>query len=112
MPIKTYYTPINRWSSWSVVQLKSENTWKLKDDGCWRYKPIGMVCLRYCNILLTAYQCVSNGLCMNLLILWTEKERSGLVKAKYCKLPTTCLYRYGFEYGVPLVVVNRHVVDI
>lgn len=35
------------------------------------------------------------GECMNCDNLFTAKEISGLVKARYCKLPTTLLYSVG-----------------
>lgn len=56
---------------------------------------------------LTATQLNSVGLCIDWHTLLTAKERSGRVKVVYCKAPTICLKRDGYENNGSEAVVGH-----
>lgn len=111
-PRKTQYAPVERRLDWSPAQSASKNVWNcvLVVEEMW--KGWLLVTLRYRKILLTAYQWMFWGLCMYWHTLFTSNEISGLVKAKYCKLPKTLRYNETSKKGGEFVGSSWKAVDM
>jgi len=63
--------------------------------------PCVLVPERYRRTLFTALQCSVVGWCINCDSLLTAKEMSGLVRDKYCRLPTAMRYCVGSSIAGP-----------
>ena len=110
VPTKKQWPNVDLLSIGSVAQSASQKAKRSSED--WDYANHSLMPLKYLKILFTAFQCGSNGFCMNWHTLFTLKEIACLVIVTYWIAPTIDLYNCVFPTRSLLNAINLRLEEV